>query len=65
MYKNNNGLEFISGKLKARCLANRIEHIFTPPGKSILDRYIEHFNGNFRRSSLTPTYSGIWMRYGS
>lgn len=50
--RTDNGLEFISEKMKIWCEANGIRHKFIQPGKPTQNSYVERFNGSYRRAIL-------------
>lgn len=54
--RTDNGPEFTSRAFVSWCLENKIEHIFSRPGKPTDNPYIESFNGRFRDECLNENY---------
>lgn len=54
--RTDNGPEFTSRAFMSWCLENKVEHIFSRPGKPTDNPYIESFNGRFRDECLNENY---------
>lgn len=54
--RTDNGPEFTSWAFVGWCLENKINHIFSRPGKPTDNPYIESFNGRFRDECLNENY---------